>query len=326
VQPYDPTQPYGTPQAPAANPVSGQPQSSPPSSGPPALSSPPPAYQPPGYQPPEPRPPTYQPGYAQPVYPQPEQPGPAPAYPATAPFPAYQGEQPGQPVAPGYPPGPGYPPPGPGYPPAGQGGYQAGPAYPAGPPGYNPAQPGYPGQPPNVTRRSNVPIVAVIVAVALLLCGGIAVAGVLIVRSITEKAQEAIDSIPTEPPKPNLPTEFPTGLPTDLPTDLPGLPGLPTDGTGRTITVVYEVTGSGTADISYVEKLGETPKQAKGVKLPWRKEVSMTGATLVLVTAYRSGSGSGLLGCTATVDGEEVAKRSAEGSYAVATCTKLIFN
>lgn len=322
--------------------MSGQPQSSPPTSGTPAESgpslpprppgypapsSPPPAYQPPGnqppgYQPAEPRPPTYQPGYAQPVYPHPEQPGPAPAYPATAQFPAYQGERPQQPAAPGYPPGPGYPTAGPGYPPSGQAGYQAGPAYPSGQPGYDPAQPGYPGHPPNVKRRSNVPIVAVIVAVALLLCGGTAVAGVLIVRSITDKAQEAIDNLPK-------PTDLPTIIPTDMPTlpsDLPGFPGLPTEGTGRTVVVVYEVTGSGTADISYVEKLGETPKQARGVKLPWKKEVSMTGAALVLVTAYRSGSGSGSLGCTATVDGEQVAKRSAEGSYAVATCTKLIFN
>jgi hypothetical protein len=191
-------------------------------------------------------------------------------------------------------------------------------------PGYPPGQAG----PPNFKRSSNVPIVAVIVAVALLLCGGTAVAGVLVVRSITDKAQEAIDNLPTVVPT-ALPTALPTVLPTDvptLPTDLPGFPGLPTDGTGKTITVVYEVTGSGTADISYVEKLGETPKQVKGVKLPWRKEVSMTGATLVLVTAYRSGSGSGSLGCTATVDGEEVAKRSAEDSYAVATCTKLILN
>jgi hypothetical protein len=127
--------------------------------------------------------------------------------------------------------------------------------------------------------------------------------------------------VPTDVP--DLPSEIPdlpTDLP-DLPTDLPGLPG-----TGKKITVVYEVTGDGPAEIVYTEKLGESPKRVSHAKLPWKVTATMQGATLVSVTAIRSGTGSGTINCRATVDGEEVAKQTRDGAFATASCTKMMLN
>ncbi len=211
-----------------------------------------------------------------------------PAYPATAVFPAYQ-DQPA-----GYPPG-------------------------ASPYGQQP-----PGMPPGpAPRRSNVPLIAVIVAVSFLLCGGVAVAGVLAVRNVVDRTKEAVKQIPTVPPMPTIPA-----IPTELP-DLPGLPG--SDGAdptgapaGKTMTVVYEVTGDGTVDITYTTKLGKSLKRVKNAKLPWRAEVSVTGTTYVSVIALRTGATEGTVGCTATVDGKQVVSREEQGTFAIATCSKLV--
>jgi hypothetical protein len=237
-----------------------------------------------------PQPPAYQPGYAAPP-----QPGP---YGPTAQFP-------GQPADPTR--------------------YDAAPEYgPAGPGGM---QPGYPPPgPPH--RRSNTPLIALILAVTVLLCGGAVTAGVLVVNAVTDRAKEAIEPItnPTLPALPtdlpDLPTEIPdlpTGVPT-LPTDLPNLPG----NSGKEIDVVYEVTGDGPVEILYTEKLGEVPKRISNAKLPWKVKVTMKGAALVSVTAVRSGTDNGTVSCRATVDGVEVAQRTREGTFASAPCTKVV--
>ncbi len=303
-QPYDPTTPLGAmppgDPAPTGTPLPPRPPgwSPHPDAGTPAA--------PPGSSPAAGGTPSYQPGYARPGYPQPDPhyphpqypdpQHPAPSYPATAAFPAYET----QPT--GYPPG----------------------AY---PPGQQPYAMAAPEPPP---RRSNVPLVAVIVAVSLLLCGGVAVAGVLAVRNVVDRTKEAVRQIPTVPPMPSIPA-VPTELP-DLPTELPDLPGLPGDDdadapgapTGRTVTVVYEVTGDGAADISYTAELGKSLKRVKNAKLPWRTEVSVPGTTYISVIALRTGTTEGTIRCRATVDGKEVASREAQGTFAIATCSKLV--
>jgi hypothetical protein len=180
------------------------------------------------------------------------------------------------------------------------------------PPGYPPA-----GPPP---RRSNAPLVALILAVTVLLCGGAVTAGVLIVNNVTDRAKEAIEPIanPTVPPVPTEIPDLPTDLP-GLPTDLPNLPG-----SGKTIDVVYEVTGDGPVEIVYTEKLGESPKRVTEAKLPWKLKTSMKGAALVSVTAVRSGLDSGSISCRATVDGKEVAQSTREGTFATASCIKMV--
>ncbi len=297
VQPYDPTTPLGaTPNddsAAAGAPLPPRPPSwSPPRPAATDVPGAPPASSPPGG-----RTPSYQPGYAQPIHPQPEPQYPAPSHPATAAFPAYEAQPAGNPPG-GYPPG----------------------AY---PPGQQPY--GMPAPEP-APRRSNLPLIAVVVAVSLLLCGGVAVAGTLVVQNLVDRTKEAVKQIPTAPPMPTIPA-----VPTELP-DLPDLPGLPAEDdpdltgapAGKTVTVVYEVTGDGTVEISYTAKLGKSLKRVKNAKLPWRTEVSVTGTTYVSVIALRTGTTEGTVGCRATVDGKEVASREAQGTFAIATCSKLV--
>jgi len=189
------------------------------------------------------------------------------------------------------------------------------------PPSGYPA-PGYDTAPP---RRSNVPIVAVIVAVAVLLCGGTVTAAVLIAHNVADRAKEAIKPIthpvvPTEAPNfPGVPTALPT-----FPTDLPNLPGLPNS--GQKITVAYEVTGDGPAEILYTTKLGETPKRVQHAKLPWRLTTTMDGAALISVSAIREGEDDGTIKCRASVDGDQAAQASRDGAFATVSCTKFVFN
>ncbi|GIF06171.1 MmpS family transport accessory protein [Actinoplanes siamensis] len=187
-------------------------------------------------------------------------------------------------------------------------------------PGYPPPpdqsqQPGYPpGYPPPPPRRSNVPLVALVLAVSLLLCGGVVTTGVLLVQRATDKAEETAQKIPTA-----LPTQAPTALPSNLP-DLPGL----TD--GRPVTVKYEVTGDGPATIIYTEKLNGLPKTLNDVKLPWRLSVTMEGLSFVSVSAVRTTLADGSITCRATVDGRTVSEHTASGIGATATCNKVTFN
>jgi len=280
-----PSAPDGT------SPVSG-------ASGPPA----PQAYQPPSYAP----------GYA-------SIPEPAVDNPPTAQFPsAPGGPDYGGPVnyaPPGYAPdyGQGYPPP-PGYPDAGypppgyqQAGYPPQ-AYPA-QPGYPPhAYPAPPGPPP---RKSNAPLIAVIVAVTMLLCGGVATAGVLVARTAAEKTKEAVKPI------------------TELPTFEPELPSLPTGvpGTSRKIAVTYEVSGDGPATIFYFGKVGETPTRLDNVRLPWKFDIEVETPTLLSVTAMRADTTDGTIRCRTLIDGQEVKEGSStSGAFATATCNHFALN
>ena len=163
-----------------------------------------------------------------------------------------------------------------------------------------------------------------IAAVAVLLCGGAVTAGVMVAKAVANRAREAVKPI-TEPTRPSIPTDAPNlpGLPTDLPglpTDLPNLPGT----SGRTITVTYQVTGDGPADILYVQKLGESPKRISNVRLPWTMTAAMPAPAFVSVTAVRGSADDGSIRCRATVDGDEVANSRRDGGFAAVSCNKLI--
>ena len=306
--------------------MSGQPWSTP--SGDPLAAEP--------HQPPRPPTPSYQPGYAPLPTPNAQASGPPEGYPPTSQFPAqphYDAQagypppdQPGQ-----YPPPPAYPQPGhqqPGYQQPGhqQPGYQQAGYGP--PPNYG--QPAY-GPPPPAPKRSNVPLVAVLVAVVLLLCAGGVTSAVLLVNNAKNKAEETIESLPDLPTElPNLPTDVPTELPTDLPTELPtglptGLPNVPDLDPNQEIEVEYEVTGDGPVEIVYVDKLGGETQRVRNASLPWRKTLTMKGSALVSVIAVRGATSEGSLSCSAKVDGEEVAQKTSEGTFITAACTKLVF-
>jgi MmpS family membrane protein len=184
-------------------------------------------------------------------------------------------------------------------------------------------QPDYgpqPGPPPPPPRKSNLPIIAVILAVSLLLCGGVATAGVLIYRQATNKAKEIV----AKPALPTLPSK-PVSIP-DLPTDVPTLPALPDwPGSGKQVEVTYEVRGDGPIDIVYVAKIDEGPKTVKKAKLPWKFTATTDSLTVVSVSAVRSANDEGDISCRALVDGKEVVKKSETGAFASVTCTKALF-
>jgi hypothetical protein len=316
-------QPWSTP---SGNPLSGDPLAAGAPAADPASGD---RYQPADpasgdrYQPAEPpAQPTFRPGYA--ALPRP--PEPQPPYGTQPPYGPPYGTQPpyGTPYGTEYPPTAPFAAPA-GNPPLGYGSpYPGDPAtYPPG--GYGP--PGYGAPPPYGPprrRRSNVPLVALILAVAVLLCGGGVTATVMVARAVADRAKEAVKPI-TEPTLPQFPTEAPNlpGLPTDvptLPTDLPGLPGT----TERTITVTYEVTGDGPAEIGYVEKPGDTPKRITDAKLPWRVTTTMQSPAFVLVTAIRGDTDAGSISCRASVDGEQVAQSSRDGAFATVACSKFV--
>jgi hypothetical protein len=196
------------------------------------------------------------------------------------------------------------------------------------PPGYPPtsAYPAYspvhPGKAPG-RRRSNAPLIAIIVVATLLLCGGVGVAGALLVGRAGDTIAGAAD--PVTPPPEDTPVEKPA--PPAPATRQPD-PGDRDDPTGpaapRDVTVVYEVTGDGPVDITYLEQANELPKALRDVELPWRVKVTMEDALLVTVVAIRSGSSEGRIRCRALVDGKEVVKKSADGTFIVASCTKLL--
>jgi MmpS family membrane protein len=233
-----------------------------------------------------PTPEAYQPGYAAP---------PTAQFPVTPPPIDYAPPGSGTPDY-GYA-QPGYPPPG-----------YAQPGYP--PPGY--AQPGYPPPPPPPPpRKSNTPLIAVILAVALLLCGGVATAGVLITRAATQKARDVVEPF-TEP-------TLPTGLP-ELPTDLPTAPG------GRQLSVTYEVTGDSPAQIYYLAELGQAPTQLQSVSLPWKVTRTIPTPALVSVTAVRLTGAAGTISCRTLVDGKEVAKKTNYSTYGSVSCNWFVLD
>ncbi|MFD0518330.1 MmpS family transport accessory protein [Paractinoplanes durhamensis] len=201
-----------------------------------------------------------------------------------------------------------------GYPPPQ--GYQQPQGYPVPPDGYGGyPPPGYPGQSPYAPpqpppRRSNAPIIAVILAVALLLCGGVATAGVLIARNAKDKVDEAVGSLPTSVP------EVPA-LPTDLPTV--------GSGSGRPITVTYEVDGDGPVSIVYIEKIGEAPKRLENVQLPWKFSVKAEVPALLSIVVLRVATSEGTVSCRALVDGDEVKQNeSASSNVATTSCVQLV--
>jgi hypothetical protein len=230
-------------------------------------------------------------------------------------------------AAAGYGPPPGYPPPpghgAPNYPP----GYAA-PGYPPpgqAAPGYAPYQPGGP-VPTKGKKRGSGGIIALVVVLGLLFCGGSATAGVLLFSSRDDDPPAVdtappVDVAPTTQPEDPDEQEEPDDPPTGIPSGLPDI-GLP-NAAGK--KVVYEVTGSGTADISYMENLTSGQQNVNDAQLPWRHEFTSTeGSMLVNLTATGPGGDSDGIICRIEVDGQEEAR--AEGSIIGAFCLATLLD
>lgn len=172
--------------------------------------------------------------------------------------------------------------------------------------------PTYLGAPvPPPRRKSNGPILAVVIVLAVLLAGGTVTTCALLGRTPDPGTTTGATRDPETPePQPTTPDAEPS--------DDDG-------GYGSGAKVVYEVTGDGPVSIVFLKADGVTPERASDTDLPWRKQLTLSeDAALVTVTAIRSGGGDGSIECRITIDGEEVAKKKASGTFATATCTKLI--
>ncbi|MEU8168146.1 MmpS family transport accessory protein [Micromonospora sp. NPDC049004] len=223
--------------------------------------------------PPPPSPEPTPAGYPQPGYPQPGYPPPGYLYP-------------------GYPP-PGYPPPG--YPP---------PGYP--PPGYL-----YPGYPPPGRPSGNGRVVGIVAAVvaALVLgaCGCFCVGGPLLGQLLPDTvAEDPYDTgpfdddgwPPSAAPEPTAPTdpETTTATPTKKPITRPTSGPAP-------VTVVYQVSGAGEADIAYYDAESDLI-HVDSAKLPWRTTIRTNGQSRIMVEAtWPDGVAEKPLDCTITITG-----------------------
>jgi hypothetical protein len=89
--------------------------------------------------------------------------------------------------------------------------------------------------------------------------------------------------------------------------------------------IVYEVTGDGPANISYVQNAKGGTKELGSADLPWRVELNMgQGGFLATVLAIRIAGAKGTLHCRLLVDGVEVSKRQSQGRVAAVTCADLV--
>ena len=94
------------------------------------------------------------------------------------------------------------------------------------------------------------------------------------------------------------------------------------DISGQRHTVVYTVTGNGTADIQYDTYTNGNAGSAEstGQSLPWSMTVTGSGLfTFYSVTATISTGSSAT--CTITLDGRVISTNTATGQLASATCS-----
>jgi hypothetical protein len=151
------------------------------------------------------------------------------------------------------------------------------------------------------------------VVLALLLCGGVGVAGVLAYNSSKDDPGVAESSSP-DPAKNASPTPSRTQ-------DNSGPAG---SASGK--KVVFEVTGDGPVSLVYLRESGQPPVTVRDVELPWREEFTPERLLLISLTAIRGATTNGKLTCRVTVDGEEVVSKTSEGNFITAICTKSLLN
>ncbi|MEV8534322.1 hypothetical protein [Streptomyces sp. NPDC051211] len=88
-----------------------------------------------------------------------------------------------------------------------------------------------------------------------------------------------------------------------------------------TAEVTYEVTGTGTAEISYLARSESgTATVEKAVTLPWKKSVQVPLGKAPTIAIILDGKG-GQASCTLAIRGKHVQRATAMGEFGRATCT-----
>ncbi|MGI5523895.1 MmpS family transport accessory protein [Micromonospora sp. CA-259024] len=143
-------------------------------------------------------------------------------------------------------------------------------------------------------------------ALVVIVCGCLCAGGFLLDGAGSEPIAEEPWVVPddgwtaptTRAPVPERPTAQPPTVP---PTPSRQPITRPTSGPAP-VTVVYEVTGEGRADIAYFDAESDLI-HVDGAKLPWRTTIRTNGQSRVLVEARWSDNGERPLDCTVTVTG-----------------------
>ncbi|MFE6919011.1 MmpS family transport accessory protein [Streptomyces rubiginosohelvolus] len=87
-----------------------------------------------------------------------------------------------------------------------------------------------------------------------------------------------------------------------------------------TAEVAYEVTGSGTADITYLARsTSGTTTTERGVRLPWKKTVEVPLGEEPVVRIQLDAAG-GQAGCALSVRGDHRQRATAQGAHGKAVC------
>ena len=95
------------------------------------------------------------------------------------------------------------------------------------------------------------------------------------------------------------------------------------DANNQKHTIVYTVTGNGTANITYAAyDNGNTgTSQVGDAPLPWTKTITGSGLFNSYSVIATVGSNGGTVACTLSVDGKKVSSHSASGAYSSADCS-----
>ena len=98
------------------------------------------------------------------------------------------------------------------------------------------------------------------------------------------------------------------------------------DEANREAVIVYEVTGdAANVDVTYVtySDTNANDQQETVATLPWSKEVRTKGLVKEGQLIATTGETGGSVTCRITVDGKEVAKKTATGAFAMADCDSI---
>ncbi|MER5701338.1 MmpS family transport accessory protein [Micromonospora sp. NPDC002296] len=218
--------------------------------------------------------------------------------PATTPgAPAADGSLPGGQPWSGHVPS-GWPPGQPGWPAEGH------PAQVGWPPAGYPPPFAYPGRPPTRPGGGDAKVIALVVGLVVVLVLGLCCCIGLFGFVAGEPDDRTTASDPwydTDGTEPADPPTFPADPPT-FPADPSKKPVTrPTAGPAP-VTVVYEVTGSGRADVAYFDADSDLI-HVDGAKLPWRTTIRTNGQSRVMVEATRPYDESEPLTCRLSVTG-----------------------
>lgn len=87
-------------------------------------------------------------------------------------------------------------------------------------------------------------------------------------------------------------------------------------------TIVYSISGTAKkADVTFTTDGSTSSSQQMGARVPWTTTLSIPDGGLNVYQVSAQNDGSGTITCTITVDGQQVKTVSANGAYAIASCT-----